>query len=224
MLTSCRFCDVTTVTIFVGQNKKPFQIHLNQLCEVSTFFKAAFTRDFKEKAEKKMDLPEEDEVLFDHFVRWLYSQHYEALPFSGDGAHLNFSIHMFVLADQYGIGSLKKPILESLFAAAAGPWEAKTTKPPTPQMIVYGYEHTTPKSGLRKLLADWYSCQLDEGWVGNPINQEWLRTYPDIAADLVVGLVNNTTRPLPKSPFKVKTVQHYLEIEEPSYGYQRPSK
>ena len=77
VLTTFRFCDVPTVTIFVGKDKRPFHVHRSLLRETSSFFKAALEGDFRESSEQKMDLPEEDEGSFDVFVQWLYDRRYE---------------------------------------------------------------------------------------------------------------------------------------------------
>lgn len=211
-MTSRRFCDVPTVNIVVGSDKKLFQIHLTQLCKSSSFFKAAIASKVMEQSELEIILPKEDAKLFEYFTQWLYSQHYSTPSFTENGAYVFFAVRMFILAEKYDIDSLKKTILEELFVMAAGPVGAETAKPPAPDTIVYAYEHTPLSSSLRKLLADWYCYQVDESWVGDWDNQVWLRENPDIAADIIVGLVNNTTRARPRNPFETKTVKYYLEI------------
>ena len=75
-----RFCDVPTVSLVVGENKRSFHIHVDLLCDASSFFKAAYTGTFKEGSEKTMQLPEEDESTFEFFVDWLYHQRYQMVP------------------------------------------------------------------------------------------------------------------------------------------------
>ena len=74
ILTPFRFRGVPTVPILVGENSTPFSIHRDQLCEASSFFKAAFQGDFLEGSEMRMSFPEEEENTFELFVKWLYNQ------------------------------------------------------------------------------------------------------------------------------------------------------
>ena len=72
------------VTIFVGMTKQPFYVHLDLLCDASSFFKAAFAGNFREASEKTMQLPDDRESTFKLFVDWLYCQRYEMLPREAD--------------------------------------------------------------------------------------------------------------------------------------------
>lgn len=49
-----RFIDVPTVTFYVGEAKARVQVHMDQPCDNSPVFKAAFTSEFKEDLEKTM--------------------------------------------------------------------------------------------------------------------------------------------------------------------------
>ena len=60
-----RFYEVSTVALILRENQKSFYVHLDLLCDTSPFFKAAFTKNFKETFEKEMSLPEDDESIFE---------------------------------------------------------------------------------------------------------------------------------------------------------------
>lgn len=78
--TKRKFYEVSTVALILGENQKSFYVHLDLLCGTSPFFKAAFTKNFKETFEKEMSLPEDDESIFELFTHWLYYKRYEMLP------------------------------------------------------------------------------------------------------------------------------------------------
>ena len=65
------------MTLFCGPHKQPLVIHLDEICNVSSFFKAAFTSEFREATEKTMSLPDEDPAIVDKFAQWVYRQDYE---------------------------------------------------------------------------------------------------------------------------------------------------
>ena len=48
----------------------------------SPFLKAACLRDFKERRENQIELPNDDPVVFALFVEWIYYRDYAIAPFS----------------------------------------------------------------------------------------------------------------------------------------------
>lgn len=210
-----RFYDVPTVTIIVGENKRSFHIHVDLLCDASSFFKAAFTGAFKESSEKTMYLPEDDEGTFELFVDWLYYQRYEMLPQlepyddddddSGhddddDSGHNDAELwiakcderylqpcRLYVLADKYRIFKLKSLVVERLFAAAAGP----NMNGPSCGTLTYASKHTTQGSTLRKLLVDYYTWNIDLDWYEDDHIEAFLRENTDIATDLLLNFAKH---------------------------------
>ena len=63
-----RWADVATVSLVVGESNTAFHVHEADLFDASPFFKAAFTSDFRESAERSMTLPEDDEDIFELFI------------------------------------------------------------------------------------------------------------------------------------------------------------
>ena len=198
MLTSCRFSGVSVVTILVGKNKTPFQIHQDQLCEASSFFKAAFEGQFREGSEKKMDLPEEDVHLFDLFVQWLYHQRYEIPPKEVEqkGERLMEPVKLYVLADKYDVSDLRSDIITKLFALG----NMGGTYPDLGTMA-YAYEHVSPKSGLCRLLADWYACKVTPSWFSSDVAQKWFPQHPQVTAAVISSFVTTVSRATQTNPF-----------------------
>lgn len=189
-----KFVDVPTVTLIVGENKKPFQVHLDLLCEASPIFKAAFSGNFKESSEKTMQLPADDESIFELFVDWLYYQRYEMIPevegdeYEASGVFLQ-AFKLFVIADKYEVIKLKSRVIETLFVAGkVSKWGL------TLSSLDYAYEHTTQGSGLRKLLADSFAWNIDLEWYERPRIQGFLRQRPDLAADIIASFVKYLKR------------------------------
>lgn len=102
-----------------------------------------------------MDLPEEDEALFDLFVQWLYHRQYEIPPSPKDkaknGGRYMQTMKLYVFADKYDISSLRSLIVEKMFAV-----DKKGVL--TLDAVAYLYENTSPNASMRRLLADWYAC------------------------------------------------------------------
>jgi len=52
------------VKVFVGPERKLFNLHEDLLCNRSEYFRSAFKGSFKEGSEKEIDLEEEDSEAF----------------------------------------------------------------------------------------------------------------------------------------------------------------
>ncbi|KAF6233376.1 hypothetical protein HO173_008308 [Letharia columbiana] len=115
-----KFCEVSTVTLFVGKSKKPFYVHRQPLCDASPVLQGSTRRKVSKRGSEKQRCTseEDDESTFELFVDWLYCQRYEMLPDDGDdeddeGDHVDERFlqpfRLFVFADKYDVCKLKRP-------------------------------------------------------------------------------------------------------------------
>lgn len=208
MLTPSRWADVATVTLVVGETKTAFQVHEADLFEASPVFKAAFTADFRESSERTMTLPEDDEVIFELFVNWLYRQRYDIPSPPTDPEKLE-PIKLFVLADKYDVRSLKNLVVSQLFLAFK-------TGAATPSLdaISHAYKHSSQNSTMRKLLTDRLTSMDDPGWFQEESIQTWLRNHPDISIDMIASFAKVTLKR--KNILAGKMPEEYIEKEKNS--------
>ena len=214
MLTGCRWADVATVTLLVGEAKTAFQVHEADLFEASPFFKAAFTSDFRESGERTMTLPEDDEATFDLFVEWLYHQRYHLPPPPKANAKEKDRsmqpLQLYVLADKYDIRRLKSLIISQIFTAFK-----QHSLSLYDTAIVYAYRHTSPNSTIRNLIADHVACNSKPGWFQRKSTQNWLRNHADITTDVLVSLAKHMR--IQGSPFDGEMPEEYKE-NDPEVG------
>lgn len=205
-----KWADVATVTLIVGESKTAFHVHEATLFEASPFFKAAFTLDFRESSERVMTLPGEDESIFGLFVDWLYHQRYDILlnPNKSENKCDRYMqpVQLFALADRYDVRSLRNLLVSQMFALL----KQENLQSLEIQTFVYAYEHTSPNSSIRKLLADYLAWVVDKSSFKPAIFQAWLQGYPDISVDLNVSFVKHMGK---RSPFAGKMPEDYIEKE-----------
>ncbi|KAF6232634.1 hypothetical protein HO173_009073 [Letharia columbiana] len=203
--------DIATVTLVVGEAETTFQVHEAELFEASPVFKAAFNSDFRESSERKMNLPEDDPDIFNLMVEWLYSHRYDILQPTGDKirdeTRFMEPMRLYVLADKYGMTSLKGCIANIIF---------KTLKPgnvtgPSIETIAYAYQNVPQTSGIRRLLADLYACNINFDWYKSPIAKPLLQKYPEFATDIILSFARHTSREGIKNPFKGEMPEAYKE-------------
>ena len=213
-MTSYRFHETPTVTLFVGTSQKPFYVHGDLLCDVSSFFKAAFTGDFKESSDKTMQLPEDDENIFSLFIDWLYNQRYEMLPEpDDDDEDLNdeddvyeeereddrylSAFKLFVFAEKYDVPDLKWLLTKTLFADVAA-----CQMGPTNASVNYLYGHTARSAGIRRLIADWHAWRMDPVYFERPNFRALLEKHPEFSADINLSYAKYLDRESKYDPFE----------------------
>ena len=211
-LTSYRFRGVHTVTILVGEDSTPFFVHRDQLCDASSFFKAAFEGAFLEGIEMRMSLPEEEEHTFDLFIQWLYNQGYEIFHEKDNdkGQQYMEPVKLYILADKYDVTDLKSHVITKLFEERDEEWA------PGQATVAYAYEHTPQNSRLRKFLVDWWTCRVDLPWFRLEDTQEWLKEHPEVASAVISSFANTISRKTQKNLFDVDTLEEYEDAQQGS--------
>ena len=189
------------MTIEVGEDKAKFHIHKTFLCDVSPFFKAALKPGFKEFRSQKVKLPEDTAETFELFLSWLYAQNYrgmdEKLLRTRDTAsrELERFTNLFMFADKVGAQDLKRQMVNHHFTICR---KMGFYAIPGIQMVTELYGRTTQTCALRRL---WIAMHV---WVkkhdsadveaGFRKYREVAMECPELAADLICGLLTKTLR------------------------------
>ena len=224
MMTPYRFYETPMVTLFVGTSQKPFYVHVDLLCNASSFFKAAFTGDFKESSHKTMRLPEDDEDTFSLFIDWLYHHRYEMLPQPDnddensddedndvdkvekeDDRYLS-AFTLFVFAEKYDVPDLKWLLTKTLFADGA-----TCRKGPSYASVNYLYGHTAQSAGIRRLVADWHAWRMDPVYFEREIFRALLKKHPEFSADINLSYGKNLERGSDYNPFEGAMPDEYKD-------------
>lgn len=164
-----------------------------------------------------MTLPEDDVELFNDFVQWLYHQRYVIPPsdlnMEKKGGYFTQTMQLYVLADKYGVTSLKNSIVDVLFVQAQ-----ITTGTPGLKSVGYLYNNTRPTSRIRAMITDWYTSYVSPKWFQESGVRRWLVRHPEFAADLVASFANLNTIELRKSLFKNTTATKYYDEVDTLHG------
>ena len=167
------------VTLLVGKKKAKAVVAKDHLCEVSSFFKSAFTSQFKESSDQSIQLPEDTVATVEDFIQWLYTR-----QFSVDTSDKNVpacvqALRLLVFADKYDVPILQKQLFEVLIGAYP------KVKVPGMGSMRHVYENSSKGSGIRVLMAEWYVSVCDQNWLLK--YQEWLLEIPELAVDMLIA-------------------------------------
>ena len=172
---------VDLVTLLVGDQKVKTVVAKGLLCEVSSFFKAAFTSKFKETCDESIHLPEDTIETVEAFVGWLYTGQYSIdTSEQKEGQFYTQPINLLVFADKYDVPTLQRLLYKEMIEALG-----RATVSVHIKRASYVYNHTCNGSGMRMLLAEEYAPICDKDWLLN--HQEWLLQTPELAVDMLVA-------------------------------------
>lgn len=129
------------IEVVVGEDASLWAIHKKLLCSQSSFFKAAIDSSYREGAEKRVVLKEDDDDAFSIFVQWLYTGSFTTMS-------LRILIRAFVLGDKLGVRNFQCLAFDKIYSMNVGCCRF------TPEQVAWVAENTLPESTLRKFAVD----------------------------------------------------------------------
>lgn len=180
----------------------PFHVHRDLICNESSVFKAAFSREFKEASNQYIDLEDHDVEAVERMVQWLYSRQYELVEWSTEESKSTASTRYWqlaklnTLADKYNIIGLSKHIIDQSLILHSKNFA------PSLDIAAYVYDNPTKNSAFRKLIIAWYTQEIDMKWYQNYGVRKSLLEIPEMAVDIAIAFGINASDPAKKTPFK----------------------
>jgi len=181
------------------------------LCDEVPFFKAAFTKEFKEASEGALHLPEDDVDTFERFLQWIYSGEYNLSGLEteteADERYLQLAM-LYILADKLQVPRLKNNVIDKLFEM-----KAKANRVPQRTAVSYVFKSSMGNSQLRKFMVDWYAWHINFKYY-NEAAKEFLYQCPEFAADLAITLAQRVANPHNAGGLLAGKEQDYYEKVE----------
>ena len=143
-----------------------------------------------------MCLPEEDPIVFEHFIDWIYYPDVSLFNGSIDPPAKDLddciltAVHLYILAEQYDVPKLRNDICRKLCYI----FRLEIGQPHTAaaELIL---ENTSPRSLLRKMLVDWYVHFIEQTCSESRYRDDgirgWLIGRPDFWMDVTYALAEN---------------------------------
>ncbi|MCJ1389250.1 hypothetical protein MMC18_002106 [Xylographa bjoerkii] len=144
------------VHVKVGTNSQDFGIHKGLLCEASSSFKGALSRDFQEARENTVYLRDDDVRTFQRFHFWLYTGGILDSDESLETLSPRPLIDLYIWADLRGIPKLQDLISDMLQTSILATLQPDA-KPLDLAFVHLVYHNTMKSSLLRKLWTFYYS-------------------------------------------------------------------
>jgi len=146
------------VTIIVGPEERSYIIHKGILCKHAAYFEAALSAGFLESRTMTIRLDEEDPLIFDIFINWLYAR--KILPDDASVIDMAWQMkaELYIFADRRGCSALKNDTINLMVEHALDNEDSTLSVAIPPNAVVYYiWENTSASSPLRRLMVDIYA-------------------------------------------------------------------
>lgn len=192
--------------------QKSFYVQETLLSQHSLFFKKAFSRDWKEKAERIVNLPEDESAVFAVYVEFLYCGNLAVVPEVLDlndtaQSEQHMLCKLYVLAEKLQDMDTRNRAIQGLLYSAKQVRPGNSTICPSIDSIKIIYDGTLHGSMARKLLVDYYTYRGTGSWIIN---------HKDLPEDFLVDLATNLMdkRAIPDDPTRNGDGAEYMEKEQ----------
>ncbi|KAI9706146.1 MAG: hypothetical protein M1812_008255 [Candelaria pacifica] len=199
--------DQTVVTIKVGPDAEPFNVHKELLCLYSSYFRGALRGCFSEAQKNTVVLPEDTVEVFRSFFCWLYTGQLRSDERNMKPSEL---ARIYVFADKSGVSLLKNNIIDAMSARLGEQLAGNIA-------IDCIFKNTPPNSPMRRLLIDQYVSWADTKFFATDVGLRWLLVRPrEFIAGIAQALLKLPARlKNQKTPSEIDLSQYY-EVDEPA--------
>ncbi|THZ18857.1 hypothetical protein D6C91_05343 [Aureobasidium pullulans] len=132
-----------SVTLVVGRSKKAYTLHKDLLCFYSDYFRAAFNGSFKEAAERKIELSDVEEEVFEFFQLWLYTRRLNLFETT-----FSMLAKLWIFGDQHQMPLLQNCSVDTMLLKRI------KQKAFSPDALGVAYANTLAGSPLRRAVID----------------------------------------------------------------------
>ncbi|MCJ1415786.1 hypothetical protein MMC32_002119 [Xylographa parallela] len=187
------------VHVRIGHNAQDFGVHKGLLCEASSYFKGALSRDFQEAREMIVHLREDDVGTFERFHLWLYTGSILDSDESLESLSQRSLIDLYIWADLRGIPKLQDLVSDMLQTSLIATLQIGA-KPLDSALIHLVYSHTMKSSPLRKLWTCYYTNLDSNKFKDRIMEDEAAEDLPrDFLHDMLLSLKRQIREPSPST-------------------------
>jgi hypothetical protein len=181
------------VTVKVGPEETIFIVAKSVLCGKSTFFECALksASDFAEAQENVVRLPEEDEAMFNLFLKWVYNEC--EVPERATSAVVKELVERFNFGDRLGVLNLQKEVVKKLFAVLVHVGKDQTHGKHQSQFLadlvcsVYASEPASAKV-LKFMVVDHFVWQVRKTYFVAKDFKSFTDRFPEFARDCMITM------------------------------------
>jgi len=163
------------VDIYVGEESTHWILHEKLLCYYSPYFRNIFNH--KDRNDKAMGLPEDDDEPFELFVGWLYSR---SLRLPTEEEDIGALLDLYLLSEKFQIEKLSYDVVDTVRQF----YYSKNSYPGL-RRVQYVYSNTEEDNAMREMMVGSIARYLA---LGDSIPAHWnkaLKNNGQLAVDII---------------------------------------
>jgi hypothetical protein len=216
------FSKEVTITINEEQPDLAASFHVPEilLTEKSEFFQAACRNEWKEATSRVIKLPDVEPCIFNLYLFWVYRGKLAVRndwriiqeDYSDTAPAIQSSlVKLWILADRLADIRLRTATVDEMMLATSNIARSDGVLLFLPELTVIAWSATTPGRSLRRLIVDYYVCQV----LAKNIEDHMDRYHPGFVKELALAALRTVDDPCsPLEPPFVKGICHCHEHDE----------
>ena len=159
-----------------------YYVHERLIRSRSSFFDATLGREWKERQQSEVTLPDDEKFVFSHYVQWLYTGKIPCIVFGNYPGHLELA-KLYALAEKLMDKTCQDVLISAMVAGCRQEFPRTGRVIPSAQCMRVIYANTMEESPARQLVVDMYVLYGEQRWFNKNVYA------PDFLTDLVRALL-----------------------------------
>ncbi|KAL3436392.1 hypothetical protein BDV09DRAFT_50467 [Aspergillus tetrazonus] len=198
------------VNLTVGASETPFDVHIELLCDRSSYFDNLLENPYTELTPRELVFPNDVPEVFADFVSWAYCGRISS---AGMARNSYRSLHLFqlwTLAERFRVPELQ----DIAFANCKEFFDSMPDTVISSEAVQHAYSHSIPGSTIRQLAVDIWAARASDSRI--------LRSRVDLPSQFIEDLsavrpgtqelfASEAGKDIPDTPFSVPPISNPFE-------------
>ncbi|KAL4759701.1 BTB/POZ domain-containing protein [Aspergillus foveolatus] len=199
-----------TVNLTVGASETPFDVHIELLCDRSSYFDNLLENRYTELTPRELVFPNDVPQVFADFVSWAYCGRISS---AGMAKNSSRSLHLFqlwTLAERFRVPELQ----DIAFANCKELSDFEPDKVIGSEAVQHAYSQSSPGSTIRQLAVDiWAARASDSKILRSRVNLplQFIEDLSAVRPGTQKLFASEGGKDIPDTPFSVPPVSNQFE-------------
>ncbi|KAL4812681.1 hypothetical protein BDW67DRAFT_169763 [Aspergillus spinulosporus] len=146
------------VNLTVGASETPFDVHIELLCDRSSYFDNLLENRYTELTTQELVFPNDAPEVFADFVSWAYCGRISCAKVAKESSRALHLFQLWALAERFRVPELQ----DIAFASCKELLDAEPDKIVGSDAVQHAYLHSSPGSTIRQLAVDIWAARASE--------------------------------------------------------------
>jgi hypothetical protein len=146
------------VNLTVGASETPFDVHIELLCDRSSYFDNLLENRYTELSPRELVFPNDVPEAFADFVSWAYCGRISSAKMAKKSSPSLHLFQLWTLAERFQVPELQ----DIAFANCKELFDSEPDKIVGSEAVQHAYSHSSPGSTIRQLAVDIWAARASD--------------------------------------------------------------